>query len=73
MKRIALALTLAALAGCATTDFFGPQTITLKAGQSFCTSSDPKVCAELFTVAAQLHTSEANAAINAARIPGRTQ
>lgn len=73
MKRIALVLTLAAVAGCATTDFFGPQTITLKAGQSFCTSSDPKVCAELFAMMAPLHTPEMNAAINAARIPGRTQ
>lgn len=72
--RLALLFAIAALAGCASTsDFFGPRTITLQAGESFCTSSDPKVCAELFAMMAPLHTPEMDAAINAARIPGKTQ
>lgn len=70
MKRY-LAIVLAlALSGCASTDFFGPR--TLSAGESYCTGT-PAQCAELFAVAAQLHTPQANAAINAARIPGKTQ
>lgn len=75
MKRITLIIAFV-LSGCATTDnFFGPQerTIVLHAGESFSTSSDPEVNAELFAVAAQLHTKEMNAAIEAAKIPGRTQ
>lgn len=69
MKRLAIVLALA-LSGCASTDFFGPRVLT--AGESYCTGT-PAQCAELFAVAAQLHTPEANAAIDAARIPGRTQ
>lgn len=75
MKRFIFVITLVALNGCAFNDFFGPptRTIVLQAGESFSTSSDPKVNAELFAVAAQLHTPEMNAVINAARIPGKTQ
>lgn len=67
-----LCIAVLALSGCASTsDFFGPRVLT--AGESYCSSSDPKVCAELFAMMAPLHTPEMNAAINAARIPGRTQ
>lgn len=75
MKLASLAI-LALLSGCAfTSDFFGaPQrTIILHAGESFSTSSDPKVNAELFAKMAEAFTPEMNAAIEAARIPGRTQ
>lgn len=70
--RLALLFAIAALSGCASTsDFFGPRILT--AGESYCTSSDPKVCAALFAKMAEAHTPEMDAAINAARIPGRTQ
>lgn len=67
MKPFIVALALLA-SGCAFNE-----TRVLNAGESFCTSSDPKVCAALFEQMAQLHTPEMEAAINAARIPGRTQ
>lgn len=70
MKRIAIVLALLAAActeGCAFNEVR-----TLSAGESYCNGT-PAQCAELYRVAASLHTPEANAAINAARIPGRTQ
>lgn len=64
-------IALIALSGCASTsDFFGSR--VLSAGESYCTGT-PAQCAELYAIAAQLHTPEMNAAINAARIPGKTQ
>lgn len=69
MKLASLAV-LALLSGCATTDFFGPRVLT--AGESYCNGT-PAQCAELFAMMAPLHTPEMNAAIEAAKIPGRTQ
>lgn len=69
MKLASLAI-LALLSGCASTDFFGPRVLT--AGESYCNGTSAQ-CAELYAVAAQLHTKEMNAAIEAAKIPGRTQ
>lgn len=69
MKRIASIAILVVLAacqeGCATTDFFGPR--VLSAGESYCSSSDPKVCAELFAMMAPLHTKEMDATIQRAQ------
>lgn len=64
MKRITLILALV-LSGCATTDFFGLR--VLSAGESYCSSSDPKVCAELFAMMAPLMTPEMDATIKRAR------
>ena len=70
MKLItAMIVTTSMLYGCATTDFFGPQgrTIVLHAGESFSTSSDPKVNAELFASMEPLHTKEMDATIKRAQ------
>ena len=64
--QVAIACSVAALSGCATTsDFFGPR--VLSAGESYCSSSDPKVCAELFAMMAPLHTKEMDATIQRAQ------
>ena len=60
MKRITPILALV-LSGCVTTDR------VLSAGESYCSSSDPKVCAELFTMMAPLMTPEMDAIIKRAR------
>lgn len=77
MKTLAsLAVLAGCMSGCVTLDgFFAPpaRTITLHAGESFSTSSDPKVNAELFAKMAEAFTPEMNAAIEAAKIPGKTQ
>lgn len=66
--RLALLLTLAALSGCASTsDFFGPQTRVIGAGESYCTSNDPRVCAALFASMAPLMTPEMTATIRRAQ------
>ena len=72
--RIALILTVAALSGCATIDTaFGPQSMTIVAGNSYCTSSDPKVCAELFAMMAPLHTPEMDATIKRAQCEAQAE
>lgn len=76
MKRYLAITVLALLSGCAfAPEFFDapPRSIELQAGESCCSSSDPKVCEALFAKMAEAFTPEMNAAIEAARIPGRTQ
>ena len=70
MNRYLAITVLALLSGCASTsDFFGPpqRTIILHAGESFSTSSDPKVNAELFAMMAPLMTPEMTATIRRAQ------
>ena len=49
----------------------GPR--VLSAGESYCTSSDPKVCAELFAMMAPLHTPEMNAIIRKAQCEAQAE
>lgn len=69
MKLASIAI-LALLSGCAfAPEFFDapPRSIELHAGESFSTSSDPKVNAELFAMMAPLMTPEMTATIRRAQ------
>ena len=78
--RIASTISLVVLAGCmsgcVTLDgFFAPptRTIVLHAGESFSTSADPKVNAELFAMMAPLHTPEMDATIKRAQCEAQAE